>query len=112
MKGEYVVQNASGSVLGRILIQLAKHRKIKTVNIVRRNAQVDEILALGADIVISTEGKTLEQAAEEIKIAVGGKLPYGGVDAVAGEGTELLTKVVRNNGTILVYGVMDGMKVE
>lgn len=36
-KGKYLLQTAAGSVLGRQLIQLAKHWDIKTINIVRRD---------------------------------------------------------------------------
>ena len=46
-KGEYLLQNAAGSVVGRILISLAKFYGFKTINVVRRHAQKDELLKLG-----------------------------------------------------------------
>lgn len=40
-KGEYLLQTAAASVLGRYVIQLAKHYfGIKTINVVRRKEQV------------------------------------------------------------------------
>lgn len=45
--GEYLLQTAAGSVLGRQMIQVAKHRGIKTINVVRRQELVAELKALG-----------------------------------------------------------------
>ena len=46
-EGEYLLQTAAGSTLGRQLIALAKHIGVRTVNIVRRKAQVQELLDAG-----------------------------------------------------------------
>ena len=46
-KGEWVLQTAAGSVLGRVFIALAKHRGLRTINVVRRSAQKQELLQLG-----------------------------------------------------------------
>lgn len=45
--GEYLLQSAAGSVLGRQLIALAKHRGIRTIDLVRRPEQKQELLDLG-----------------------------------------------------------------
>lgn len=47
LQGKYLVQGAAGSVLGRMLIQYAKHIGIKTINIVRRQEQIQELKDLG-----------------------------------------------------------------
>ncbi|KAJ3052018.1 hypothetical protein HK097_006981 [Rhizophlyctis rosea] len=109
-EGSYIAQNAAGSVLGRLLIQIASHRNLKTVNVVRRAVQVPELKALGADIVVSTEGKTIEQVSVEIKDALTDAEIHGAIDAVAGEGTELSTKIVKDGGKVLLYGVLEGLK--
>ncbi|KAI8928323.1 hypothetical protein BC831DRAFT_448828 [Entophlyctis helioformis] len=109
-KGEFVLQSAAGSTLGRQLIQIAKSRGIKTVNLVRRSAQIDELKAIGADVVVSTEGlDTPAKITAAILEATGGKHPYGAVDAVGGNITEALTLAVRVGGTVIVYGAMEGM---
>ena len=46
-KGEYIIQTAAGSVLGREFIALAKKRGVKTINVVRRSAQKAELQELG-----------------------------------------------------------------
>jgi NADPH:quinone reductase-like Zn-dependent oxidoreductase len=50
--GEWVVQNAANSGVGRWMIAFAKRRGLKTVNIVRRHELVPELGALGADVVV------------------------------------------------------------
>ena len=45
--GEYLLQGAAGSTLGRQLIAMAKERGVKTINVVRRKEQVQELLDIG-----------------------------------------------------------------
>jgi NADPH:quinone reductase-like Zn-dependent oxidoreductase len=47
--GDWVIQNAANSGVGRWVIAFAQARGLKTLNIVRRTELVDEIKALGAD---------------------------------------------------------------
>jgi NADPH:quinone reductase-like Zn-dependent oxidoreductase len=51
-KDVYILQAAAGSTLGKQLIQVAKHRQVKTINLVRRQEQIAELKALGADEVL------------------------------------------------------------
>ena len=46
-EGEYLLQSAAGSALGRQLIQMAKHYSIRTINVIRRQEQREELLRLG-----------------------------------------------------------------
>ena len=52
--GAWLLQTAAGSTLGRMVIRLAQHRGFRTVNIVRRETQIGELKALGADVCISS----------------------------------------------------------
>ncbi|KAH8944631.1 hypothetical protein BDL97_13G122000 [Sphagnum fallax] len=104
-KGEYVLQTAAGSVFGRQVIQLAKHWGIKTINVVRRAEQKEELKALGADEVISTDN---EDVAARVKEITGGKLAYAALDAVAGTLTKQVTASVRDGGQVFVYGELGG----
>ncbi|KAH9552828.1 hypothetical protein CY35_09G087300 [Sphagnum magellanicum] len=105
-KGEYVLQTAAGSVLGRQLIQLAKHWGIKTINIVRRAEQKEELKALGADEVLSTDEE--EDVTTRVKEITGGKLAYAALDAVAGTLTKQVAASVRDGGQVNIYGVLGG----
>ena len=46
-EGGWLLQAAGGSTLGRLLIALAKRRSVRTISLVRRRAQVQELLDLG-----------------------------------------------------------------
>jgi NADPH:quinone reductase-like Zn-dependent oxidoreductase len=50
--GEWVVQNAANSGVGRWVIAFAKTRGVKTVNIVRRPELVAELETIGGDVVV------------------------------------------------------------
>src|SRR5207245_3062858 len=65
--GEWVVQNAANSGVGRWVIAFAKNRGLKTVNIVRRPELVPELEAIGGDLVVVDS----PDVPERIKTAVG-----------------------------------------
>ncbi|MCU1278269.1 MAG: Alcohol dehydrogenase GroES domain protein, partial [bacterium] len=53
--GEWVIQNAGNSGVGRSLIAVAKSRGLRTVSVVRRPELVDELREQGADVVLLEE---------------------------------------------------------
>ena len=101
-KGDWVIQNAANSNVGRYLIALAKEEGIKTLNIVRRKSLYDELIELGAtEVILDSEHgdeKTLENIrSKNIKL---------GIDAVAGPATEQLAKSIIDGGLIVNYGTV------
>jgi NADPH:quinone reductase-like Zn-dependent oxidoreductase len=104
-KGGYLLQAAAGSALGRQLIQYAKHKGIKTINVVRRQEQVQQLKDLGADHVINQKEEDVVQRVMEI---TDGKGAYAALDPVAGDFTSTLLKAVRQWGTVLIYGALGG----
>jgi trans-2-enoyl-CoA reductase len=105
--GEYVIQSAAGSTLGRQLITWAKRKGVKTINLVRRAEQGAELKALGADEVLCTE---TDDIAARVQAITGGKGAWGAVDAVGGALTQRITGGLRNGGTVLIYGAMAGLE--
>jgi len=108
--GEWLVQTAAGSVVGRCLIQIAKLRGYKTLNLVRRPEQVAELLAEGADAVLCTEDPNWMDQAQKI---VGARGAAAGVDCVGGNLGGSVAMLLKRDGTLLVYGAlsMDPLKV-
>src|SRR5271170_3790851 len=49
--GEWIVQNAANSGVGRAVIAFARERGIRTANLVRRPELIDELIAAGGDLV-------------------------------------------------------------
>ena len=81
--GEWVVQNAANSAVGRWVIAFAKTRGLKTVNIVRRRELVPELQAIGGDVVVVDS----PDVSKEIKAAVGNAELRLGLDGVSGPAT-------------------------
>jgi len=100
-KGEWLLQSAAGSELGRMIIKLAKHDGIRTINVVRRRASVAELERLGADaVIVSTEGRIDEQ----VHRIVGPQGVKYAIDPVAGETATQMYQALGDEGRMLVYG--------
>ena len=102
--GDWVIQNAANSAVGGYLVQIARKRGLKTVNIVRRESAVQSLVDAGGDVVL-VEGKDLKIRVEE---ATGGGQIRLGVDAIGGVATERLARSVANGGTVVNYGLLSG----
>jgi NADPH:quinone reductase-like Zn-dependent oxidoreductase len=102
--GEWVLQNAANSAVGRYLITLAKLSGIKTVNVVRRQELAAELTALGADVVL-VEGEDLPR---QVREATGGAKVRLAIDAVGGASTQWLGDSLSTGGVVVNYGAMSG----
>jgi len=102
--GEWFLQNGANSAIGRAVIQIARSRGIRTVNVVRRKEVAAELERVGADIVL-LDGDDLPARVAE---ATNGTAIRLAVDGVAGSATNRLASCLAPNGTLVVYGAMSG----
>ena len=103
-EGDWVVQSAANSAVGSYVIQLAKQRGIKTINVVRREGLADELKALGADAVLIDGPNLTEQIA-----AAAGNAPVSlAIDAVGGDTFTRLVNSLGYGGTVVAYGALSG----
>ena len=102
--GDWVMQNVANSGVGSYLIQLAKIRGFRTVNIVRRDSAVADVKALGGDVVL-VDG---EKLSKRVKEATGDAKILLGIDAVGGEATDRLASCLSAGATLVNYGMMSG----
>lgn len=100
---EWLLQTAAGSTLGRVVLQIARLRGFKTINVVRSRAQVEELKALGADEVICTED---EEIVERVNAITNGAGVGKAIDAVGGETGAAVLRALGRNGVMLVYGLL------
>ena len=100
--GEWVVQNAANSGVGRWVIAFAKTLGLKTVNIVRRRELVAELEALGADVVVDDS----KDVSERIKAAVGQAELRLALDGVSGPATGVLAATLSPHGTLVSFAAM------
>jgi mitochondrial enoyl-[acyl-carrier protein] reductase / trans-2-enoyl-CoA reductase len=102
--GEWVIQNAANSGVGAYLIQLAKVRGLKTVNVVRRESAIAGVQETGGDVVL-VDGPGL---AKRVSEATGGAKIRLAIDAVGGASTEHLAMSLAEGGVLVNYGAMSG----
>jgi NADPH:quinone reductase-like Zn-dependent oxidoreductase len=101
--GEWLLQTAAGSTLGRVVLQIARQRGFKTINVVRRREQVEELKALGADEVICTADEDIATRVKEITGQAG---LTKAIDAVGGRTGAAVMGALGRNGVMLLYGAL------
>ena len=103
--GDWVIQNAANSAVGRHVIRLAQARGVKTINVVRRDSLVRELKDYGGDVVL-VDGDDL---AERVRAQTG---PYAAIplaiDAIAGTACQRLADCLSDDGTVVNYGFLSG----
>jgi NADPH:quinone reductase-like Zn-dependent oxidoreductase len=102
-EGDWLLQTAAASSVGKFVLQLAQQFRFKTINVIRRREQEKIARNLGGDEVISTDDQDLRARLQEL---TAGKGVERAIDCVAGE---LGAEVARNlapTGTLLVYGAL------
>jgi NADPH:quinone reductase-like Zn-dependent oxidoreductase len=102
-RGGWLLQSAAGSQLGRMIIRLARHDGIKTINVVRRREAIDELKALGGDAVISSSDGPIEDQVRRIVGADGVKFA---LDPVGGDTGTGVFQSLAAEGRMLVYGTL------
>src|SRR5262249_49515044 len=97
--GDWVIQNAGNSGVGRSVIAIARSRGLRTVSLVCRPELVDELAAAGADVALVDGPDVAARAAAAaanapIKLAI---------DGVGGTSTATLSGCLAPGGTVVQY---------
>jgi NADPH:quinone reductase-like Zn-dependent oxidoreductase len=100
-KGEWLLQSAAGSTLGRMIIKLGRHDGFKTLNVVRRREAIDELKALGGDAVIASAEGAID---EQVRRITGGDGVKYALDPVGGDTGTGVFHSLGADGRMLVYG--------
>jgi NADPH:quinone reductase-like Zn-dependent oxidoreductase len=102
-RGAWLLQTAAGSALGRMIIRLGRHMGLRTINVVRRRDQAEELSRLGVDAVIATSHESVE---ERVKQFTDGAGVAFALDAVGGATGLDVVKALGHGGRMLVYGTL------
>jgi NADPH:quinone reductase-like Zn-dependent oxidoreductase len=102
--GSWVIQNTANSAVGGYLVQLAKIRGFRTVNVVRRESAVAAVREMGGDVVV-VDGPGL---AKRVSAATDGVQIKLAIDAAAGSATGRLCECLAEGGVLVNYGAMSG----
>ena len=94
--GAWLIQTAAGSALGRMVIRLGRHFGFRTINVVRRREQAEELQREGADAVVATNEESLP---ERVRALTGEEGVRFAMDAVGGAtGSEVAGVLGRAGG--------------
>ncbi len=103
--GAWLLQTAAGSALGRMIIRLGRLFGFRTLNVVRRRAQAEELRREGVDVVVATEEESLTERVRALTQEEG--VPFA-IDPVGGmTGAEVAASLGRG-GRMLLYGTLSG----
>lgn len=101
-ENDWIILSAGNSTVSRLIIQFAKNKGIRTVPIVRNLEQKEDLIELGANLVLKSDNEEMEKRLQELakteKIA-------GYLDAVGGDLTSTVIKTISSNSKIIHYGL-------
>ncbi|KAL0054993.1 hypothetical protein WJX82_005540 [Trebouxia sp. C0006] len=101
-KGEYLLQQAANSVLGKELISMAQKQGTKTINLVRQHEVVHELKQLGAEEVIVT---TDEDVTARVMQITDGKGAWASINPIGGKASRHLPPCTRQGGKVHVFSL-------
>lgn len=97
--GEWVIQNAANSSVGRAVIAVARSLGLKTVNVVRREEALRDLEAIGGDVALIDGpdlGKRVAAATGKARIRLG-------LEAIGGAATPSLMSALAPGATVVNY---------
>jgi len=100
--GDWVVQNAANSGVGRSVIQLARAMGWNTLNVVRRPELVGELTAAGGTVVVTEECDLRREG----RSLCGGSSPKLALNAVGGPSALNVANALATGGTMVTFGAM------
>ena len=100
-RGDWLIQSAANSAVGRYITQLAKARGIHVASVVRRMSAIADVENAGCDAAFVDGPDLAECVATTLD-----KAPVLALDAVAGETFGRLASTLTPGGTLVAYGGM------
>jgi NADPH:quinone reductase-like Zn-dependent oxidoreductase len=101
----WLLQTAAASTLGRMVIRLGQHFGFRTINVVRRPEQAEELRRAGADAVICTADESIPARVHDLTQGAGVRFA---LDAVGGATATAVVQALAPGGRLLVYGTLSG----
>ena len=106
--GDWLLQSAAGSALGKMAIRLGRKLGFRTLNIVRGAEQADELKSLGADEVVVFDGDQSDPAElqERVRQIVGPQEIRYAIDPVGGRTASAMVRCLGPGGRLVLYGTL------
>jgi len=103
--GAWLLQTAAASALGRMIIRLGQRDGFRTLNVVRRREQAEELLRLGGTAAVATND---ERLAERVAALTGSEGVRYALDAVGGATGSEVVRILARGGRLIAYGTLAG----
>lgn len=107
-ENDWIILSAGNSSVSKLVIQFAKSKNIKTIPIVRNFLQKEELLNLGATLVLNSQNEQIE---EQIREVAKKERISGFLDAVGGDLTSKIIRSISPNSKIFHYGLYSELNV-
>lgn len=113
-RGEWLLQTAAGSVLGKMVIRLGKKYGFRTLNIVRRPEIAEELRKLGGDEAIVFDPAKDDAGAfqERVRKIVGGTGVRYAIDPVGGKTAGAVAATLGHGGRMYLFGSLSQQPFE
>ncbi len=96
--GDWIVQNAATSSVGKLVIQFARHMGLRTINLVRSLDSKDALEKLGGDIVLLDDKNASKSVSVKAKLAL---------NSIGGNSVHTQCKLLENGSPLVTFGGMD-----
>lgn len=103
--GDWVIQNTANGAVGKTLAMLAAARGMHIVNLVRRDAGVEELAALGIANAVSTATDGWQ---DRVRAITGDAPIRAAVDSIGGQASAELLSLLGEDGLLVSFGTMAG----
>ncbi len=108
-KGDWIIQNAANGAVGKTLAMLAHSRGVHAINLVRRDAGVEELAAFGVENAVSTASPDWKA---KVRALVGSAPIRAAVDSVGGVASNDLADLLGEDGLLVSFGTAAGKPMQ
>ena len=103
--GDWIAINAANGAVGKLLAQYGAEKGVKVLGLVRREAAVAEMAALGFNDVVATDGEDWQG---KVRAITGGAPIVRGIESLGGDGAAQLSSILADGAQLISFGAMTG----
>lgn len=103
--GDWIVQNAANGAVGKMVAHYGAEKGIKVLGLVRRQAAVDELKALGIGNVVATDEDGWQDRARAL---TGGAPIIRAIESLGGDGAGQVLSLAADGAQLVSFGAMTG----
>lgn len=104
-EGDWIAINAANGAVGKMLAQYGAERGVKVLGLVRRQAAVDQMSALGIGNVVATDAVDWQ---DRVRNLTGGAPIVRGIESLGGDGAAQLVSILGDGAELVSFGAMTG----